>query len=101
MQTPILGLRDERGTTGPKSDPRSCASWIETFQLHARRFAKQGPLRYATLGDLQHSLTYMGLLVAYWCNLPPLGGISPRRQLSYKARVNVLYATHANTPALK
>lgn len=86
------------GTTGPpKVIQRSCASWIETFQLHARRFAKQGPLRYATLGDLQHSLTLYGAIEALHIGAiyHPLGGISPRRQLSklQSARVNVLYAT--------
>jgi long-chain acyl-CoA synthetase len=86
------------GTTGPpKVIQRSCASWIETFHLHARRFAKQGPLRYATLGDLQHSLTLYGAIEALHIGAiyHPLGGISPRRQLSklQSARVNVLYAT--------
>ncbi len=86
------------GTTGPpKVIQRSCASWIEIFQLHARRFAKQGPLRYATLGDLQHSLTLYGAIEALHIGAiyHPLGGISPRRQLSklQSARVNVLYAT--------
>ena len=86
------------GTTGPpKVIQRSFASWIETFQLHARRFEKQDPRRYSTLGDLQHSLTLYGAIEALHIGAiyNPLGGISPRRQLSklQSARVNVLYAT--------
>lgn len=86
------------GTTGPpKVIQRSCASWIETFQLHACQFAKQAPLRYATLGDLQHSLTLYGAIEALHIGAiyHPLGGRSPRRQLSklQSACVNVLYAT--------
>lgn len=86
------------GTTGPpKVIQRSCASWIETFRLHACQFAKQAPLRYATLGDLQHSLTLYGAIEALHIGAiyHPLGGRSPRRQLSklQSACVNVLYAT--------
>ncbi|MCH1467864.1 MAG: AMP-binding protein [Paracoccaceae bacterium] len=86
------------GTTGaPKVIQRRCASWIATFQLHARQFAQQTPLRYATLGDLQHSLTLYGAIEALHIGAiyHPLGGVSPRRQLSelQSAGVNVLYAT--------
>ena len=86
------------GTTGaPKVIQRRCASWIATFQLHARQFAQQTPLRYATLGDLQHSLTLYGAIEALHIGAiyHPLGGVSPRRQLAelQSARVNVLYAT--------
>ena len=86
------------GTTGaPKVIQRRCASWIATFQLHARQFAQQTPLRYATLGDLQHSLTLYGAIEALHIGAiyHPLGGVSPRRQLSelQRAGVNVLYAT--------
>ena len=86
------------GTTGaPKLIQRRCASWIATFQLHARHFAQQTPLRYATLGDLQHSLTLYGAIEALHIGAiyHPLGGVSPRRQLSelQSAGVNVLYAT--------
>ena len=86
------------GTTGaPKVIQRRCASWIATFQLHARQFAQQTPLRYATLGDLQHSLTLYGAIEALHIGAiyHPLGGVSPRRQLSelQSAGVNVLYST--------
>jgi long-chain acyl-CoA synthetase len=86
------------GTTGAsKVIQRRCASWIATFQLHARQFAQQTPLRYATLGDLQHSLTLYGAIEALHIGAiyHPLGGVSPRRQLSelQSAGVNVLYAT--------
>jgi long-chain acyl-CoA synthetase len=86
------------GTTGaPKVIQRRCASWIATFQLHARQFGQQTPLRYATLGDLQHSLTLYGAIEALHIGAiyHPLGGVSPRRQLSelQSAGVNVLYAT--------
>lgn len=96
-RAPYLFCETSGSTGAPKVIRRRPESWQRSFAVNAEAF-RIGPAdRYATLGQLGHSLSLYGVLEAMHigADVAALAGRSPRRQLRFlrDRRITVLYAT--------
>ncbi|MGY3438996.1 MULTISPECIES: AMP-binding protein [unclassified Marinovum] len=94
---PYLFCETSGSTGAPKVIRRRPESWQRSFEVNAEAFQIGPADRYATFGQLGHSLSLYGVLEAMHigADVAALAGRSPRRQLRFLSdqRITVLYAT--------
>ncbi len=95
---PAMLFCETSGSSGaPKVIRRRPESWQRSFAVTAEVFGIGADDRYATLGDLRHSLTLYALLEGFHlgADVASLVGMRPRAQAHFivETYITVLYAT--------